>query len=125
MQIGRKIYYDKITGNIIVDTGDREGSVVETTIEWDYQAYTALAERTPETVGMIQLKYGQYWQDFMECNGYRINLDTLQIEFSYPDPNNPAQEPIYQKPLSEEVEGIKSSVADLEMAMASILGGAV
>lgn len=33
MQIARRIYYDKSSGNIIVDTGERSGAVVETTIE--------------------------------------------------------------------------------------------
>ena len=33
MQIGRRIYYDKTTGNVILDTGEREGHVVPTTVE--------------------------------------------------------------------------------------------
>ncbi|WP_405175096.1 hypothetical protein MHI27_27475 [Paenibacillus sp. FSL H8-0261] len=31
MQIGRKIYYDNATGNVLVDTGERSSDVVETT----------------------------------------------------------------------------------------------
>lgn len=119
-KIGRKIYYDKTTGNVLVDTGERMGAVKETTIEEDFQIYKALSERNPKTVGMIQLEYGQYSQDFMECNGYRVNPETQQIEFSYPDPSQPEpQEPIYQKPLSEEVADFKQAIAELTM----ILGG--
>lgn len=125
MDIGRKIYYEKLTGNIILDTGERQGSVVETTTEQDFQTYTALAERVSETVGVIQLEYGQYAQDFMSCNGYRVNPDTLQLEFSYPDPSQPEpQEPVYQAPLSEKVKEQEQRIADLEMAMAAIIGGA-
>jgi len=120
MKIGRKIYYCKVTGDVIVDTGERAGCVRETTTEEDFQAYKALSERNPETVGMIQLEYGQYSQDFMECNGYRVNPETQQIEFSYPDPNAPLdeQEIVYRKPLSKEIEDLKQSIAELTILLA-------
>lgn len=118
--IGRKIYYDKITGLVLADTGEKYGHVRDTTQEEDFQIYKSLSERNPETVGMIQLEYGQYAQDFRECNGYRVNPETQQIEFSYPDPDDlELQEPIYQKPLSEEVADLKQAIAELTM----ILGG--
>ncbi|MNW48904.1 hypothetical protein D3C74_262950 [compost metagenome] len=105
MDIGRKIYYGRVTGNILVDTGQRTGHVQETTQEEDYTAYKALAERVPETVGCLQLEYGQYAQDFAECNECCVNPDTLELEFSYPDPNDPeSHEPVYRKPLSVEVD---------------------
>jgi hypothetical protein len=72
MQIGRKIYYDKITGNILVDTGERQGNVVETTVEQDFQTYLVLSERVPETVGVIQLSYGQFANEFAQ---YQLRID--------------------------------------------------
>ncbi|MNP01469.1 hypothetical protein D3C76_932850 [compost metagenome] len=128
MHIGRKIYYDVLTGNVIVDTGERTGHVRETTLEEDFTTYTALAERVPETVGCLQLAYSQYAQDFAECNSYRVNPDTLELEFSYPDPNDPEAEPIYRKPLSTEVDELKQAdienkqaIADLTMTMAMMM----
>ncbi|PNT91420.1 hypothetical protein [Clostridium thermosuccinogenes] len=114
IKIGRKIYFDKQTGNIIVDTGEREGFVVESTIKQDFKTYTALAERVPETVSVIQLEYGQYSQDFVKCNGYRVNIevyDTLPddrkheaLEFGYLDPNDTeSQEAVYRPPFSVEI----------------------
>jgi len=123
MQIGRRIYYDKFTGNVLVDTGERQGDVVETTIEQDFEVYKALSERNPETVGMIQLEFGQYAQDFRECNGFRVNLE--ELEFSYPEPNNPdPKEPVYQPPLSDMIKEQEQRISDLEIAVAAILGGA-
>jgi len=120
MYIGRKVYYDILTGMVLVDTGEKFGHVRETTMAEDFKTYKALSERNPETIGMIQLEYGQYAQDFRECNGYRVNPVTQQIEFSYPDPNQPEpQEPIYQKPLSEEVSDLKQAIAELTL----LLGG--
>ncbi len=72
MNIGRRIYYDQTTGNVILDTGERSGSVIETTVDQDFEIYKALKERIRETVGIIELEYGQYAEDFATCNGYWI-----------------------------------------------------
>ncbi|HWI50231.1 MAG TPA: hypothetical protein VNU45_18630 [Rummeliibacillus sp.] len=107
MQLGRKIYHDKATGNIIVDTGERQGPVIATTIEQDIAAYTDLSERNRDTFDVIELAFGQFAQDFAECNGYHVNLETKTLEFSYPDPNEPNVEQPYQAPLSEQVEELR------------------
>ncbi|MFD3261847.1 hypothetical protein ACE3MQ_24925 [Paenibacillus lentus] len=114
MQIGKRIYFEKITGNVILDIGERTGHVYETTQEEDFANYKTLAERVPETVGMIQLEYGEYAQDFSQCNGFRVNPGTLQLEFSYPDPSDPEpEEPIYQPSLSEQVLSLESDLGNL------------
>lgn len=118
MQIGRRIYFDKATGNVIVDTGERGGHVIETTVEHDFEVYTVLAERVRETVGVLELEYGQYAQDFESCNGYRVNPETIELEFSYPDPNDPEAPPVYQAPLSEQIGELKQAVAELTMLVA-------
>ncbi|PDO11564.1 MAG: hypothetical protein BLM47_00030 [Candidatus Reconcilbacillus cellulovorans] len=110
-QIGRRIYFDKQTGNVIVDTGERSGAVIETTVEQDFETYRALAERVPETVDYIQLEYGQFAEDFRECSGYRVNPETREIEFSYPDPNQPEAPPVYQRPLSEQIARLEAELA--------------
>lgn len=107
MEIGRRIYYDKEAGNPIVDTGERKGYVKNTTVEQDIKAYKALTERNRDTFDYIELEYGQYAQDFAESNGYRVNPETKELEFSYPDPNEPEVEQPYQAPLSEQIEELK------------------
>lgn len=104
MKIGNKIYFDTLSGDVIMVIGERKGYVIETTLEDDITTFKTLSERNRETFDYIQLEYGQYAQDFMECNGYRVNPETKQLEFSYPDPNTTEpQEPVYQKPLSEKL----------------------
>jgi len=123
-KIGRKIYYDKSTGNIILDTGEKMGAVIETTIDQDFETYQALKERVRDTVGVIQLEFGQYAEDFAQCNGYRVNPQTLELEFSYPDPNETEpQEPVYRKPLSEELEETKQAIAELTLLLTTKTGG--
>lgn len=123
MEIARKIYYEKATGNVLVDTGERSGSVVETTIEQDFASYLALQGLVPETVGVAQFEYGQFSEDFIQCSGYRINPTTLAIEFVYPDPGTPTPEPVFQKPLTVEVDDLRSRISDVEMFVADMIGG--
>lgn len=117
MKIGRRIYYELETGNVIVDTGERSGSVVETTREQDFASFRALSERNPETVGMIQLEYGKYAEDFAQCNGYRIDPVTQQVLFSYPDPTEPEQPIVYRMPLTEAVERLEDESAMLSLEL--------
>ncbi|MFC9706969.1 hypothetical protein ACFTRD_02275 [Paenibacillus sp. NPDC056933] len=107
MKIGPKIYYDKETGNVIVNTGHRSGDVVETTREQDFAAFAALAERVPETVDMIQLDYDAYSADYAEGGIItRIDMETMEPLFTYPDPVDPEtpQEP--RPALSKQVEAL-------------------
>lgn len=121
MNIGRRIYFDKKTGDILVDTGERSGDVIELTVEQDIANYKALSERNRDTFDLIDLKYGEYSQYFSECTGYRVNTKFKEFEFSYPDPNEtePA-EPVYRKPLSEEVELLKSADLDNKEAITTL-----
>jgi DNA repair exonuclease SbcCD ATPase subunit len=85
MEIGMKIYFEKATGNVVVNTGEQVGRlVVETTEDQDFATYKALAERVRGTIGVVKLKYGQFRREFAECNGYRVNPDTEDLEFTYP-----------------------------------------
>ena len=128
MQIGRRIYYELSTGNVLVDTGERSGAVVETTQEQDFASYAALAERVPETVGLLELEYGELAEDFAQASGYRVDLETGELVFSYREPGEPEAPPVYRPPLSQQVEELRADnltlmevVADLYEMM---LGGA-
>lgn len=128
MKIGRRIYYVKTSGDVIVDTGERQGSVIPTTIDQDIATYKALSERNRDTFDYIELEYGQYAQDFAESNGYRVNPETKELEFSYPDPSEPETPQEYRKPLSQEVEELKLAQTEtdstiLELTEMILLGG--
>lgn len=128
MNIGRKVYYDVNNGNVILITDEMQHDVIETTIEDDIATYKSLSERIRESFEMIQLEYGQYSKDFAECNGYRVNLETHELEFRYPNPNEPNVEQPFQPPLSVEVEKLKVAQATtdstlLEFMETTLLGG--
>lgn len=128
MEIGRRIYYEKDTGNVIINTADRKGNVVERTVEQDFEMYTELHGINPEVVDFIQLEYGEFAQDFAESNGLRVNIETGKLEFSYPDRNEPEVPQIFRKPLSEEIEVLKVAQAEtnttlLELMETILIGG--
>lgn len=118
MNIGRRIYYELSTGNVIVDTGERTGHVVATTQDQDFEQYAALAERVRSTVGVVELPYGAYAEDFAICTGYRVNTTTGMVEFSYPDPNEPEAPPVYRLPLSDQVSALEAELADTKTQLA-------
>jgi hypothetical protein len=113
MEIGRKLFYDNTNGNVIYDTGERQGSVVATTIEQDIATFTALSERNRDTFNVIELPFGAYQQDFAESNGYRVNVETKELEFSYPDPADPEAPPVFQKALTEQVRELRNYTQQL------------
>ncbi|WP_370150175.1 hypothetical protein [Exiguobacterium profundum] len=102
----RRIFYDIVSGEVIQEIG-RIGSIILPTIEQDVQTYKDLSDRNRTTFDVIELPFDQYAQDFAECNRYRVNPETKELEFSYPDPNEPTAPPVYRQPLSEEIEGLK------------------
>ena len=116
MQIGRKLYYELATGMIILDTGERQGAVLPTTAEQDIETYKALSERNRDTFDVLELEFGQYVEDFAQCNGYRVNPETLALEFSYPDPNVPVEEqvPVYRPPLSVQVAELENKLLNAD-----------
>ena len=127
MDIGRKIYFDVVTGDTIIDTGERRGGTLPKTVEQDIKTFIALSERNRESFDVLELEYGQYAQDFAECNGYRVNPDTKELEFSYPDPNEPEAPPVFQKALSEQIKTLElrqlQTNEDLSSLMDFIISG--
>lgn len=116
MRIGAKVYYDKETGNVIQEVGERSGDVVETTTKQDFASYLKLAERVPETVEMIQFEYGIHETDF-KAGGIitRIDLVTMEPLFTYPDPVDP-ETPLEPRPaLSEQVGSLGGQMAEMKL----------
>ena len=122
--VGKKIYYDINTGEVLLIMPEMGGEYRETTFEEDYNTYKVLNERLINTIGCIQLEYGQYAEDFAQCNGYRVNPETLELEFSYPDPNaTEPQEPVYQKPLTEQVKELEKRQQIIQQVLDDLLLG--
>ena len=125
MNVGRTIFFDRASGDIIVDTQEKLGSASFRDVSYYLTRYTRLIELERDSFDFIELEYGQYAQDFAECNGYRVNPGTKELEFSYPDPNEPEQPPVFQKALSEQIKDLelKTDEAIMELSMVIAMGG--
>lgn len=121
--IKRKIYFDNRNGNVIVHIPEQTNTFgfVDTSIDEDFDSLQSLKDRDRNTIDVLIFEYGQYAQDFAECNGYRVNPDTKELEFSYPEPNEPTAPPVYQKALSEQIAEVKAKNEELTMTVDSIL----
>jgi hypothetical protein len=117
MKIGRRIFFELATGNVILDKGEMQGSVVPTTIAQDIQNFTILSSRNRDSYDSIELGFGEFGQDFAACNGYRVNPETRSLEFTYPDPTAPIEPLTFQKPLTAQIDELKRENSDLTLQM--------
>lgn len=106
-QIGTKIYYCLLTGNVIKIIGDCQGYVRETTFDEDVEIYSELKEREKSTIGLLQLEFGEYPKLSKGSTGVMVNLETKELIFSYEELPTPPQEPT-------EIEKIKEKISILE-----------
>lgn len=100
-QIGTKIYYCLLTGNVIKIIGDCQGYVKETTFDEDYEIYTELKEREKSSIGLLQFNYGEYPKLSKGSTGVMVNLETKELIFSYEElPQEPTEIEIIQEKIS-------------------------
>ena len=92
--IGKRIYYLKVDGRVILDTGEAEGWVNPTTSEDDWRIYTELSKYNKSEVDFIELQFGEFKTEFAECTSYRVNVDTKTLEFDYTPVPEPPEVPV-------------------------------
>ena len=106
-QIGTKIYYCLLTGNVIKIIGDMQGYVKETTFNEDIEIYTELKERDINTIGLLTFDYGEYPKLSQNSTGVMVDLETKELIFSYDELPQEPQEPT-------EIEIIQEKISILE-----------
>lgn len=78
MNIGRKVYYNKTTGEVVWDKGEMSGGVRETTFEEDK---AVMPEIDNPDVAFMELPYGEKIEQFKTCGGFIVDHDTKQVTF--------------------------------------------
>lgn len=107
-QIGSKIYYLVSNGNVILDTGDMMGCVVETSFDEDYKNYTDLNKYAKESIGCIKLEYGELGKLLEEhkANSFKVDVSSspykLVFEWIDYDTGEPAPPPKTMEELIKE-----------------------
>ncbi len=112
-QIGTKIYYCLLTGNVIKIIGDCQGYVRETTFDEDYEIYSELKEREKSSIGLLQFEYGEYPKLSQGSTGVMVNLETKELIFSYEELPTLPQEPTEIEKIKEKISILEAENADL------------
>ena len=127
-QIGTKIYYCLLTGNVIKIIGDMQGYVKETTFDEDCEIYTELKERDKKSIGLLTFEYGEYPKLSQGATGVMVDLEAKELIFSYDElqqePIEPTEIEIMQneiKELKEELTQIQTSIDSLTSLIAKTL----
>ena len=127
-QIGTKIYYCLLTGNVIKIIGDMQGYVKETTFDEDIEIYTELKERNRGSIGLLTFNYGEYPKLSQSSTGVMVNLETKELIFSYnelpQEPQEPTEIEIIQEKISileAENKILKEELAQIQMSLASLV----
>ena len=102
-QIGTKIYYCIITGNVIKIIGDCQGYVKETTFDEDLEIYTELKERDINTIGLLQFNYGEYPKLSKNSSGVIVDLETKELIFSYEELPAEPIEPTWEEQMESKI----------------------
>ena len=123
--LGKRIYYLKVDGRVILDTGEAEGWVNPTTSEDDWRIYAELSKYNKSEVDYIELQFGEYKTEFAECTSYRVNVDTKQLEFDYtpvpPSPEVPVAPSLHERVDNLEL-GAEATQEALDMLLLANMG---
>lgn len=90
IEVGRRIIFDTVTGKIILNTGEMQGSVLP-------------REKIVGGLDFIDLPYGQDSDKFMKAKSYHVDLDTREVIF----------DELYS-PVETEEEKLRREKAELE-----------
>ena len=122
-QIGTKIYYCTITGNVIKIMGDMQGYVKETTFDEDIEIYTELKERDKDTIGLLQFEYGEYPILSKGSTGVMVDLETKELIFSYEELPTPPQEPTEIELMQDRISILENENTLLKESLKLVLAG--
>ena len=123
--IGKRIYFLKVDGRVILDTGEAEGWVNPTTSEDDWRIYSELSKYNKSEVDFIELQFGEFKTEFAECTSYRVNVDTKTLEFDYtpvpPSPEVPVTPSLHERVDNLEL-GAEATQEALDMLLLANMG---
>ena len=82
--IGKKIYYELTTGNVVLTIPERHNeNAVNTTIEQDFIMFDVLQARNPSLIGVKQMEYREFQNDFDMANSFMIDVTNDRVLFQY------------------------------------------
>ena len=119
--LGKRIYYLKLDGRVILDTGEAEGWVNPTTTEDDWRIYSELSKYNKTEVDFIELQFCEFKTEFAECTSYRVNVETKKLEFDYTPVPEPPDVP-HTPTVHERLDALEQVNAEQDMLIMEMSG---
>ena len=119
-QIGTKIYYCLLTGNVIKIIGDMQGYVKETSFDEDIEIYTELKERDKDSIGLLQFNYGKYPKLSKNSTGVMVDLESKELIFTYEELPQEPQEPTEFEIMQNEIKALREELTQIQTSIASL-----
>lgn len=82
-QIKAKVYYELLTGNVLIITPECQGSVLETTKKQDIKIYPELKGKDENEVDFIELEFGTLGSIFNNEKSYYVDIKTKKLKVDY------------------------------------------
>ena len=98
-----RVYFDNENGEVI----QLNNMYNATTVERDVATFKSLSERNRATFDYTELSFSAYRQDFSSGRLIGVDVETKIPIFEYPNPENPDEPIVPEKPLSVEIEELK------------------
>ena len=117
--IGKRIYFLKVDGRVVLDTGEAEGWVNPTTTEQDWEIYSELSKYNKSEVDFIELQFGEFKTEFAECTSYRVNVETKTLEFDYTPVPEPPDVP-HTPTIHERVEALEKTNEEQDLLISEL-----
>ena len=114
-QLGTKIYYCLLTGNVIKIISDMQGYVRETSFDEDIEIYTELKERDKNTIGLLEFEYGEYPKLSQGATGVMVDIKTKELIFTYEELPNEPIEPTELEILEDKVSTLEEETKNLKI----------
>ncbi|MGX8177418.1 hypothetical protein ACWS7L_07980 [Exiguobacterium artemiae] len=114
-KVNGKIYYNNVTGDVLVIVNQNEGVWIrETTFAQDVATYPQLKELDKNVISVLKLAWDQYKEDFMTQQAVKVVGGEIKWQ-----PFNPAPSQPLDKPFSERLKDMEKQNNNLkdEMAM--------
>ncbi|WP_026885375.1 hypothetical protein [Clostridium beijerinckii] len=82
-QICSKVYYQIVTGEVLVITTECESTELETTKEQDVNIYNELKDKQISDIDFIKLEYGTLASTLNNSKSYKVNVTAKKLEVIY------------------------------------------
>lgn len=121
-KVNGKIYYNNVTGDVLVIVNQNEGVWIrETTFAQDVATYPQLKELDKNVISVLKLAWDQYKEDFLTQQAVKVVGGEIKWQPIGVNPPPPQDKPFSERLETSESESVIAMIA-LSEAYEMILG---